>query len=142
MPAIYEHSHIVLPAEIDELGHAGNVVYLHWTQTAAIAHSAAQGWPGEAYRRLGAGFVVRSHSIEYLRPALLGDRLVIRTWVADFRRVSSLRKYEIRQADGPLLAEAETLWAFVNLESGRPARIPPEVQAAFEVVPPAAGRIH
>ncbi len=142
MPAVYEHPHIVAAAEIDELGHAGNVVYLQWTQAAAIAHSAAQGWPGEAYRQLGAGFVVRSHAIEYLRPALLGDQLIIRTWVADFRRVSSLRKYEIRHEGGPLLAQAETLWAFVNLATGRPVRIPLEVQAAFEVVPTAAGRIH
>jgi acyl-CoA thioester hydrolase len=134
MPAIYEHSHIVAQAEIDELGHASNVVYLRWTQEAAIAHSAAQGWPGEAYRQLGCGFVVRSHQIEYLRPALPGDAILIRTWVADFRRASSLRRYEIRHADGGLLAQAETLWAFVNLANGRPTRIPPEVQAAFEIV--------
>jgi acyl-CoA thioester hydrolase len=134
MPAIYEHPHTVAAGEIDELGHASNVVYLQWTQAAAIAHSAAQGWPGEAYRRIGAGFVVRSHQIEYLRPALRGDQLIIRTWVADFRRASSLRRYEIRHQGGGLLARAETLWAFVNLANGRPARIPLEVQAAFEIV--------
>jgi acyl-CoA thioester hydrolase len=135
MPAVYEHIHTVAAAEIDELGHAGNLVYLQWTQAAAIAHSALQGWPAEAYRRLGAGFVVRSHQIEYLRPAYVGERIVVRTWVADFRRASSLRKYEIRHADdGGLLARAETLWAFVNLASGRPTRIPPDLEAAFEIV--------
>ena len=35
---------------------------------------------------------------------------------------------------GGLLAKAETLWAFVNLATGRPTRIPPELQAAFEIV--------
>ena len=135
MPAIYEHLHTVTDAEIDELGHVGNVVYLQWTQTAALAHSAAQGWPAEAYRKLGAGFVVRSHQIEYLRPALPGDEIVVHTWVADFRRVSSLRRFEIvRPRDGELLVTAQTRWAFVQLANGRPTRIPPEVQTAFEIV--------
>jgi acyl-CoA thioester hydrolase len=137
MPAVYEHSLTVVPAEIDELGHASNLVYLRWTQTAAVAHSAAQGWSGDAYRGLGAGFVVRSHQIEYLQPAFVGEQLLVRTWVADFRRASSLRKYQIiRASDGSLLAKAETLWAFVNLATGRPTRIPPQVQAAFEIHSP------
>ena len=135
MPAIYEHRHIVADDEIDELGHASNIVYLHWTQAAAVAHSSLQGWSPEAYRRLGVAFIARAHRIEYLRPALAGDELLIRTWVADFRPASSTRKYEIlRACDGELLATAETLWAFIKLDTGRPTRIPPEIQAAFEIV--------
>src|SRR5262245_11355460 len=104
MPAIYEHSHTVEPEEIDALGHAGNIHYLRWTQAAALAHSAAQGWPEEAYQQLGLGWVVRSHEIEYLRPALAGDELIVRTWVARFKRVTSLRRYQIlRKVDSRLL---------------------------------------
>jgi len=140
MPAVYEHFHTVQSDEIDDLGHASNVVYLEWTQAAAIAHSAAQGWSPEDYRQLGSGFVVRSHQIEYLRPALPGEDIVVRTWVADFRGVSSLRKYRIARRHGDeLLARAETRWAFVNLSTGRPARIPRPLQEAFEVVADAEG---
>ena len=65
-----------------------------------LAHSAAQGWPAERYHELGAGWVVRSHQIEYLRPAFAGESLVVRTWVAGFRKVTSLRRYKIiRPAD-------------------------------------------
>ena len=135
MPAIFEYSHIVLPDEIDVLGHASNVAYITWMQAAALAHSAAQGWPGEAYQRLGQGWVVRSHHITYQRPAMPGDELLIRTWVANFRRVTSLRRYDIlRKADGKPLAAAATDWAFVNYRSGMPTRVPPEVIAAFELV--------
>ncbi|HQU47038.1 MAG TPA: acyl-CoA thioesterase, partial [Pirellulales bacterium] len=84
MPAIYEHHHVVRPDEIDELGHANNLAYLRWLQDAAVAHSAVQGWPAEAYRKLGLGWVVRSHEITYERPALPGDAVVVRTWVASF----------------------------------------------------------
>ena len=68
MPAIFEYHHTVCDDEIDVLGHANNVCYVAWMQDAALAHSAAQGWPAEAYGRLGMGWVVRSHAIEYHQP--------------------------------------------------------------------------
>src|SRR6185295_10960920 len=101
MPSIYQYSHVVSDDEIDTaIGHVNNLEYLKWMQSAAIAHSAAQGWPAEAYQKLGAGWVVRSHQIEYLRPAFPADEIVVRTWVADFKKVTSLRRYEIVRASG------------------------------------------
>ena len=136
MPAVYEHAHTVRPNEIDEQGHVGNVHYVNWMQAAAVAHSSAQGWTPDRYRESGATWVVRSHLIEYLRPAFEGEPVVVRTWVADFRKVTSLRKYHIlRETDGALLATAETNWAFVSAGTGTPKRIPPELIAAFEVAP-------
>jgi acyl-CoA thioester hydrolase len=135
MPAVYEHFHTVLPEEIDALGHANNLCYLKWMQAAALAHSAAQGWPVEAYRELGSGWVVRSHQIEYLRPTFAGEELVVRTWVAGFRKVTSLRRYRIlRHCDQRLLAVGATDWAFVNYGSGMPTRVPAEIISSFEIV--------
>jgi acyl-CoA thioester hydrolase len=135
MPAIYEHPHMVLEAEIDALGHASNLAYLAWMQAAALAHSAAQGWPAERYHELGSGWVVRSHQIEYLRPAFAGEPIVVRTWVAGFRKVTSLRRYKIiRPADDRVLATAATDWAFVNYRTGMPTRVPEEISSAFELV--------
>ena len=135
MPDIYEHAHTVRDDEIDSLRRASNVAYVQWMLDAALAHSAAQGWSAEAYVRLGSGWVVRSHKIEYRRPALPGDRVVVRTWVATMDVATSLRRYRMERAsDGTLLASAETLWAFINFATGRPARIPPEIARAFVVV--------
>ena len=135
MPAVYDHLHTVTPEEIDAQGHVGNVHYVSWMQDAAVAHSSAQGWTPERYRDAGAGWVVRSHLIEYRQPALQGDQIVVRTWVADFKKVTSLRKYRIlRAADGAVLARAETDWVFISRDSGAPRRIPPELAESFEVV--------
>ncbi len=135
MPDIFFHPHAVQADEIDSLGHANNVVYIAWLQAAAVAHSAAQGWPGTRYHELGQGWVVRAHAIEYLLPAFAGDHVVVETWVASMKKVTSLRRYRIvRSGDGALLATAETNWAFVDLITGKPVRIPPEVGGAFVVV--------
>ncbi len=134
MPAVYEHPHTVLAEEIDALGHANNLVYLAWMQAAALAHSAVQGWPAQKYYELGSGWVVRSHEIKYLRPAFAGEDIVVRTWVADFRKIASLRRYKVlRRADDRVLATAATDWVFVNYRTGQPVRVPPEIVAAFEV---------
>ncbi len=136
MPAIFHHYHRVLDSEIDELDHANNAAYVNWMQAAAIAHSTAQGWPSERYWNASFAWVARSHRIDYLHPAFAGDELVVRTWVADMQRVSSLRRYEIiRESDHTVVARAETRWAFVDLKCRKPARIPPEVQADFVIVP-------
>lgn len=134
--AIYEHRHQVLVEEIDELQHASNLAYLKWMQAAAIAHSDARGWTTDRYRNLQAGWVVRSHQIEYLQPAFAGDDLVVRTWVADMKKISSLRRYVIeRRSDGAQLVIAATNWAFIDFQTRKLTRIPVEVMEAFEILP-------
>ena len=135
MSGIYEFLHTVAVEEIDGLGHANNVAYVAWMQSAAVAHSAALGWPGDRYRQLGAGWVVRSHTIQYHLPAVAGDEILVRTWVATMTKVTSVRCFQIfRKADEKLLATAETKWAFVDYATRQPRRIPPEITEAFPVV--------
>ena len=134
MPEIFEYLHTVADGEIDALGHANNVAYVEWMQAAAMAHSTAQGWPGERYRQLGSGWVVRSHNIEYRQPASAGNRIVVRTWVATMKKVTSIRRYRIvRLDDEELLATAETKWAFIDYATGQPTRIPRQIAGSFQL---------
>jgi len=130
----FEYPHRVTVQDIDDLDHAGNFHYIKWMQHAAIAHSTANGWPAQKYYELGAGWVVRSHQITYLRPAFEGDSIFIRTWVVNMKSATSLRRYEIRNDTGDILATAQTDWAFVNYEKQKPTRIPPDVAGCFKVV--------
>ena len=82
MPAVHIKSLRVEKDSIDVHGHVNNQEYLRWMQEAAIEHSARQGWPMERYLEAGASWYVKSHFIEYLRPALLGDELLACTWIA------------------------------------------------------------
>ncbi len=135
MPVIFEYRHTVRPDEIDGQGHVNNLEYLKWMQSAAVAHSDAQGWPAERYQATGAGWVVRSHMIEYLRPAFAGDDIVVRTWVSNFRKITSLRKYKITNAnDATTLSVAQTDWVYVGLKHQVPRRIPPELSESFTAV--------
>ena len=135
MPAVYEHTLVVTADQIDRLGHVNNLAYLSWLLDAALAHSAAHGWPPERYEQLGSGWVVRSHQIKYLLPAYENEQIVVRTWVADMKKVSSTRRYRVlRASDEALLVSAATEWAFVDYRSGALRRIPDEIWRSFEPV--------
>jgi acyl-CoA thioester hydrolase len=78
---------------------------------------------------------VRSHYIEYLAPAFAGDTLTMLTWVVNFQKVRSLRKYKIIRAnDQTIVARAETDWVFVNAKTGRPLKIPDQVKNTLPIV--------
>jgi acyl-CoA thioester hydrolase len=135
MPRIHTRAFQVTPEAIDDNGHVGNLEYLRWMQEVAIEHSAAQGWPMERYFREQVGWVVRSHYIEYLRPAFAGDHLSLHTWLTSMDRSRSVRRYLLhRKGDRGLVAKAETLWAFVDFRTGRVRHIPDDVRTAFPLV--------
>jgi acyl-CoA thioester hydrolase len=135
MPRILVHTLDVPEDVIDTNRHVNNLAYVRWMQEVAIMHSAARGWPVERYVATGTAWVVRSHFVEYLRPAFAGERLSLHTWVSDLRSRSSTRRYLFwRPADRVQIARAETVWVFVDAKTGRAREISPEMRDAFEIV--------
>ena len=129
---IFAHIIEVTSDDIDALGHASNIAYVRWVQDVAVAHSEAVGFGYPEYDEIGAVFVIRRHEVDYLRPALRGDRLEVRTWVASAQAAKCIRMTEIRnKADGVVLAKATTTWGFVDVTRGRPTRIPDPIRIAF-----------
>ena len=98
MPRIFKLDLTVAEEATDEFGHVNNQRYIAWMQDVATAHSAANGWPMERYLGIGAAWVVRSHFIEYLRPAFAGDGIEIFTWAASLALREVSRKYLFRRA--------------------------------------------
>ena len=105
---VFIHPLRVEPGAIDFNQHANNVQFVQWLQDVAMLHSAAGGWPLERYQQTGTSWVVRSHFVEYLRPAPLGDELLLATWIAGFAGDTAPRRTLIwRVRDRKLLARAE-----------------------------------
>jgi acyl-CoA thioester hydrolase len=119
----------VQPADIDELNHVNNTVYLRWIQDGATAH-----WKSLATAEAQAaiGWVVVRHEIDYKMPANLGDEILLRTWVGEASRLKFERFTEIRRKiDNQLLAQARTLWVPIDWKTGKPTRVSADVRARF-----------
>lgn len=131
----FQYSFAVDPASIDENGHVNNVEYVRWMQEAATRHAEAMGSLA-ALENLDATWVVREHDIKYFKPAFAGDIIGVQTWVENFRKVRSLRRYRfLNVADNSTLAEGATHWIFVNTVTGKPMTVPPQIQQLFTLVP-------
>ena len=121
---------LAMEADIDELGHVSNLVYLRWVLEVATAHSVARGWGHPEYRAHGSVFVVHRHEIDYLQQVKAGEQLVAETWVDSWRAASCVRRTTISR-ERTIVAQAATTWVFVSLATGRPARIPEPLRARF-----------
>ncbi len=132
----------VMWQEIDMVGHVNNAHYLAYISDCGFEVAEAYGWPADRMQAAGFGILVRRHHIEYLEPARLGDELEVATWAYNMRRATASRVYTLhRVRDGAAIARADVYYAWVNLETGLPSRIPADFRAAFapNIVPQFVG---
>ena len=116
----------VQPADIDAYNHVNNSVYLSWFDRAAWSHSAALGISVEHCVTIRRGMAAHRTEIDYLRAAVLGDRVWVGTWILSTdSRLRVARGFQVlRVADGEVLARARTDYVCINLDSGRASRMP------------------
>ena len=129
MTPTFEMTLVAGSEHIDELGHVNNAVWVQWIQQVAVAHwdSAADPAHKDHYY-----WVVVRHEIDYLRPALEGDRIIARTWIGKAPQGARSDRYiEFTGADGKICVRAKTQWAIIDKALGRPVRVPAEVIAPF-----------
>ncbi len=126
---------ITVSADMIDLNqHVNNVVYVQWMQDVAVSHARATGGT-QAAREAGGTWVARSHHIEYRQPAFEGDRLRLMTWIHDFRKIRSTRRYKfLRLDDHVTVAVGQTEWVFIDRQTGRPRSIPDSVMGCFELL--------
>jgi acyl-CoA thioester hydrolase len=128
--------------ECDAHGHLNNANYLRFMQETAFDASAAAGYDLERYSAMQRLWLVRESGVEYLCPLQYNDVAAVKTWVSDFRRVSSRRVYEFYRLpanyatdagieQGQLVARAYTDWIFMDTARSRPVSIPAELIDSF-----------
>lgn len=125
----------VLAADIDAYNHVNNSIYLAWLDRAAWSHSAGLGLSLEQCIALRRGMAAHRTEIDYLRAAVLGDHVLVGTWIVNTdTKLRVERHFQIRRAgDGETLARARIDYVCINLDSGRATRMPDSFQRAYVV---------
>jgi acyl-CoA thioester hydrolase len=132
-PGLFTMRRRVAWTEVDPAGHVNNACYPTYAEDCALQDAAGRGWPiTRMINEAGFAIVARRYRIEYLQPALLDDELEVATWIADVKRITAVRHFTIRRThDQALLARIHSLWAWVDVQTGRPVRIPSHFLADF-----------
>lgn len=128
-PHKFAHTFTAEPHHIDELGHVNNSVWVQWVQDMATAHWSAVADPAHQEQYF---WVVIRHEIDYRGNIAKGESAVGTTYIpGDPKGAKSIRMVEFHDPNGKLLVTAQTTWAMLDRESGRLARVRPEVLAPF-----------
>ncbi len=116
-------------ADIDELGHVNNAVWVKWIQDIAVAHWAAI---ATAEQQQAYIWVVTRHEIDYRGNVGPGETVTGETWVPEPPRGARFdRHVRFTGADGKVKVEAVSTWALLDRATGRLLRVRPELAAPF-----------
>lgn len=116
-------------ADIDELGHVNNAVWVRWIQDIATAH-----WQAVAPADQIAAYVwvVTRHAIDYRGNVAAGETVTAETWIPEGPKGARFdRHVRFTGADGRVKVEAVTTWALIDRATGRLLRVRPEIAAPF-----------
>ncbi len=116
--------------ECDAYGHVNNAVYLHYLEYARHEYLKDIGVSIPELRQSGYALLVAKVSIEYRRPAVTDDQLVITTMALRQSIVGGVLRQVITRAEHGengsqpvVVAEADVTWVCVD-SRGRPVRLP------------------
>ncbi len=119
-------------AETDQMGY---VYYGHYAMYYEVGRADAMRQLGFTYRDLeemGIMMPVLDSKIRYLKPARYDDLLTIKVIIPSLPAVKMNFTYEITNEKGELINQGETTLAFIDMENGRPRRLPDVMKKIFE----------
>lgn len=119
----------VVPSDLDDLNHVNNIRYVEWIQDISKKH-----WTHVTDEIIQKSliWVVRNHNITYHKSALLGDTILINTYIESNQGPISTRVVEIKnKKTDELLVKAVTEWCLLDAKTFRPKRVPEAVKDLF-----------
>lgn len=116
-------------ADIDELGHVNNAVYLLWAQDISVAH-----WRCVADDALLEKYVwvALRHEIDYRDQVLAGESVEVRTWLGRASGPRFERHVDIRKPGAERFsAKVLTDWCLIDSKTRKPKRVGVEIFEPF-----------
>jgi acyl-CoA thioester hydrolase len=110
--------------ECDSNGHVNNATYLNYLEYGRFEFLRDIGFDYQLMLKEGYGIFVARVEIDYKRPAMMDDEILIQSWPLKKGAVSGVIGQKITRGDD-IIAEAKVTWAFVDA-NGLPAKLPPE----------------
>ena len=129
---------LTVPLEVyyfdtDAGGVVHNIAYLRMIEIARSQLAASLGWTLEEMNRTGLVAVVARTEIDYVKPARLGDKLLIHAELSGLEKVRMFMSFTIALADKPevVFVRCVQTMVTVQLPGGRPQRVPKAWMEAY-----------
>jgi acyl-CoA thioester hydrolase len=116
--------------DIDFAGHVSNITYIRWLEIGRLQLLVEAGMPTPELLAEGLAPLLVKTEIDYRLPLKLGDPVHMSLDLSELKAASATIDFRIT-SNGRLAAVARQLGIFVKLDTGKPARIPPDRRARF-----------
>ena len=90
----------------------------------------------DALKERGKVWILSSWQIEVSRYPHMGEQICVETWANGFSGFYGTRNFRMSTKEGGELARANSIWVFMDIASGRPARPGKEDVAAYGMEAP------
>lgn len=127
---IFEKHITVSTEDIDARNHVNNIRYVQWVQDIA-----EENWIANTSITIRDAYywIMLSHHIKYKAEAVIGDELLLKTFVTKAEGFRSTRIVEIyNQKTNKLLTTSETIWCLMSHNRNKPTRITQDIIDIFQ----------
>ncbi len=125
----------VRPDDIDMFQHVHNSRYLDYIQAARYDQMTnCYKMSMEEFLIMGFGFVVKKAELNFKRPLIMGDVMLISTQVKEFVGTDILVEFEIlHKTKQKICCDGLMTYTMINLKTGRSEKIPSEIIEKFSI---------
>ena len=113
--------------EMDAFGHANNVAYFRWLETARMHYLRAIGLTHPDVQD-GIGLLLAETRCRFLKPLTFPDRLVVRCGVGAVKTTSFVMHYTITSERDGLAAEAESVQVMFDYRANHKIPVPDHIR--------------
>ena len=115
-------------SELDEDGRVRPSSVCNWLQEAATIQAARLGMGMPLITGSTHSWMLARMTLEFHRWPKWNERVVAHTWPCGMKgRLLALRDFLVHDSEGGLLAAATSEWLYIDISSGKVARLPPEL---------------
>ena len=124
---MYRYPVAIDPADIDQMGHVNNSVYLKWVQDAVVDYWRSIAPPEAVGRHL---WVALKHEITYRKPTFLQDIVVAEVIAERVEGARAMFRTVLKRGED-VLTEVASSWCCLDAATRRPVRLAREIVTRF-----------
>ncbi len=109
---------------------------INYFQDCSSAQSEEIGYGIDYLKEKQKAWMLSAWQIIVERYPTLGEEIVAGTWATNFKGLYGTRNFSMRTKSGETLAYANSIWVFMDLAAGRPAKPTREEVEAYGIEPP------
>ena len=119
-------------SEVDEDAKLNIHGILNYFQDCSTLQSEGLGVGLENLKEKNLFWVLSTWQIEVLRYPKLNEKVVTGTFPYDFRGFFGRRNFFMKDEEDNMIARADSLWMLLDIKEGKPSKITPEIENAYE----------